>query len=61
MLRLDLDGMDDLIAVLSGRETTVRRLDSLRASVGDDPAAWYPALTGMPWPGDEGRATEAAE
>ena len=61
VLRLDLDGMDDLIAVLSGRETTVRRLDSLRASVGDDPAAWYPALTGMPWPGDEGRATEAAE
>jgi type IV secretion system protein VirB4 len=24
----------------------VRRLDALRAELGDDPAAWLPALTG---------------
>ena len=61
VLRLDLNGMDDLVMVLSGRETTVRRLDGLRASLGDDPADWYPALTGAPWPGDAARAIEAAE
>ncbi len=61
VLRLDLGGMDDLVMVLSGRETTVRRLDALRADLGDDPAAWYPALTGAAWPGAGPRATEAAE
>jgi type IV secretion system protein VirB4 len=61
VLRLDLGGMEDLITVLSGRETTVRRLDALRERLGDDPAAWYPALTGAVWPGDGARATEAAE
>jgi type IV secretion system protein VirB4 len=46
----------------------VRRLDLLREAVGDDPADWYPALTGRAWPGspnseEEGefRAWEAAE
>lgn len=42
--RLDLTGEADLLTVLSGRERTVRLLDELRASVGDDPTAWMPAL-----------------
>jgi len=37
--------------MLSGREASVRRLDLLRAAVGDAPADWYPALTGHGWPG----------
>jgi len=53
VVRLDLSGMPEVLAVLSGREATVRRLDALRAQYGDAPAAWYPALTGAPWPGDE--------
>jgi type IV secretion system protein VirB4 len=44
--RLNLSGMPELMTVLSGRESTVRRLDALRAEVGDDPAAWLPRLTG---------------
>jgi type IV secretion system protein VirB4 len=40
----------------------VRRLDALRAELGDEPAAWYPALTGAPWPAtDAGAWIEAAE
>lgn len=50
--RLDLSGMDDMLMVLSGRESAVRRLDMIRARVGDDPAAWYPLLTRSRWPGD---------
>lgn len=42
--RLDLTGEADLLTILSGRERTVRLLDELRASVGDDPTAWMPAL-----------------
>ncbi|HEY5072268.1 MAG TPA: VirB4 family type IV secretion/conjugal transfer ATPase [Caulobacteraceae bacterium] len=38
--RLDLAGMGDFLQVLAGNERSVRRLDSLRASLGDDPAAW---------------------
>ena len=49
--RLDLGGMNDMLMVLSGREANVRRLDMIRASAGDDPARWYPRLTGTPWPG----------
>jgi type IV secretion system protein VirB4 len=30
--------------VLSGRERTVRMLDTLRAEVGDDPVNWMPRL-----------------
>ena len=45
------NGMPDVLTVLSGRESSVRRLDELRASVGDDPAHWYPLLTRAPWPG----------
>lgn len=63
--RLDLSGMPELLLVLSGREANVRRLDAIRASVGDDPAHWYPLLTRAPWPGDDagadGMYLEAAE
>ncbi|MDR3508369.1 MAG: VirB4 family type IV secretion system protein, partial [Caulobacteraceae bacterium] len=42
--RLNLAGLPDLLTVLSGRESTVRRLDEIRSMVGDDPAAWLPLL-----------------
>jgi type IV secretion system protein VirB4 len=64
VVRLDLSGMPEVLAVLSGRESTVRRLDALRAQYGDAPAAWYPALTGELWPGEDdepGLWTAAAE
>jgi type IV secretion system protein VirB4 len=52
-VRLDLSGAPEVLTILSGRESAVRRLDSLREATGDDPAKWYPALTGMAWPGAE--------
>ena len=55
VVRLDLGGMPDLLTVLSGDESSVRRLDDLRASVGDDPAHWYELLTHAPWPGEGSR------
>ncbi len=65
VVRLDLAGMPEVLTVLSGRESTVRKLDTLRESHGDAPAVWYPALTGQPWSQDEGNGdalwTEAAE
>ncbi|WP_308814275.1 VirB4 family type IV secretion system protein [Sphingomonas sp. GV3] len=42
--QLDLTGEADLLTILSGRETTVRRLDAIRAEVGDDPIHWVPRL-----------------
>jgi type IV secretion system protein VirB4 len=42
--RLDLAGERDLLAILSGRESTVRLLDAIRADVGDNPQAWMPKL-----------------
>ena len=42
--RLNLAGLPHALTVLSGRESTVRRLDSIRAGLGDDPRAWLPAL-----------------
>ncbi len=51
VVRLDLNGMPDVLTVLSGRESSVRRLDEIRGAVGDDPAVWYPMLTRTPWPG----------
>ncbi len=42
--RLNLGADPDLLAVLSGRERTVRLLDDIRAQVGDDPAQWLPRL-----------------
>lgn len=65
VVRLDLSGMPEVLTLLSGRESTVRRLDTLRAELGDAPAAWYPELTGENWPGetdaDADYWTEAAE
>ena len=40
--KLDLAGMDDEIAVLSGRTETVNLLRDIREEVGDDPAIWLP-------------------
>ena len=37
---LRLDGLDDQLAVLSGRTETVDLLDRIRARVGDDPKDW---------------------
>ena len=42
--RLNLAGMPDLLTVLSGRESSVRRLDELRGLHGDAPADWLPQL-----------------
>ena len=66
VVRLDLSGAPELLTMLSGRESTMRRLDAIRHSVGDDPARWYPALVGRAWPGvasddDELAVWEAAE
>lgn len=68
VVRLDLSGAPEVLTILSGRESTVRRLDLLREAVGDAPEDWYPALTGRAWPGEPSirddnpfRAWEAAE
>ena len=63
VVRLDLSGMPDVMTVLSGRESVVRKLDALREEHGDAPAAWYAELTGEEWPNhdDNGLWTEAAE
>ena len=58
-------GAPEVLSVLSGRESSVRRLDLLREAVGDNPADWFPALTGHAWPGgtaieDDGVATAEA-
>lgn len=50
VVRLDLSGAPEVLTILSGRESAVRRLDLLREALGDAPSAWYPALTGKPWP-----------
>ena len=50
VVRLDLSGAPEVLTILSGREASVRKLDQLRASVGDDPADWFPPLTGRVWP-----------
>ena len=42
--RLNLSGDKDLLTVLSGRESTVRLLDGLRADIGDIPADWLGPL-----------------
>ncbi|WP_269716706.1 VirB4 family type IV secretion/conjugal transfer ATPase [Caulobacter sp. NIBR2454] len=42
--RLNLTGLEHHLVVLSGTEASVRRLDALRATLGDDPAVWLPAL-----------------
>lgn len=50
VVRLDLSGAPEVLTILSGREAAVRRLDLLREAVGDEPSAWYPALTNKAWP-----------
>lgn len=62
VVRLDLSGMPEVLAVLSGRESTVRKLDQLRQELGENPSAWFSALTGAQWPGqpDEQRSEIAA-
>jgi type IV secretion system protein VirB4 len=45
--RLNLNGLDDVLTVLSGREQTVRLLDDIRARVGEAPGAWMPELLAM--------------
>ncbi len=40
--QLDMQGMDDHIAVLSGNKNTVNLLDQLMAQHGEAPAAWLP-------------------
>jgi type IV secretion system protein VirB4 len=42
VVELDLNGLDDELAVLSGRQGTVALLDELRAAHGDDPERWMP-------------------
>ena len=44
VVRLNLNGLSDLLTVLSGRERTVRLLDEIRAEVGDEPSAWLSRL-----------------
>jgi type IV secretion system protein VirB4 len=58
VVRLDLAGAPEVLTVLSGRESSVRRLDLLREAVGDDPADWFPALTGHAWPGGRSAGEE---
>ena len=53
VVRLDLSGAPEVLTILSGRESAVRRLDLLREAVGDAPADWYPVLTGRAWPGTQ--------
>jgi type IV secretion system protein VirB4 len=42
--RLNLSGEHELLTILSGRERTVRLLDEIRQTSGDDPADWIPRL-----------------
>ena len=58
VVRLDLSGAPEVLTILSGRESAVRRLDLLREAVGDEPSEWYPALTGRAWPGSKAASEE---
>jgi type IV secretion system protein VirB4 len=40
--RINLQGLDDQIAVLSARTATVKLLDTIRSEVGDNPNDWLP-------------------
>jgi len=42
--RLNLTGEREILTILSGRERTVRLLDEIRETSGDDPADWIPKL-----------------
>ena len=41
---LDMTGMDDLVAVLSGRARTVRLMEELISEFGSEPEAWLPVF-----------------
>ncbi|WP_271438277.1 VirB4 family type IV secretion/conjugal transfer ATPase [Pontixanthobacter luteolus] len=58
VVRLDLGNAPEVLTMLSGRESSVRRLDLLREAVGDEPSEWYPALTGHAWPGSGGEGDD---
>lgn len=45
VVELNLNGLDDALAVLSGRTDTVELLDQLRAEHGDAPRAWLPRFS----------------
>jgi type IV secretion system protein VirB4 len=61
VVRLDLSNAPEVLTVLSGRESTVRRLDLLREAVGDEPSQWFPALTGRRWPGSPSADSELVD
>ncbi|WP_218813799.1 hypothetical protein [Rickettsiella endosymbiont of Dermanyssus gallinae] len=42
VLRANLLGLEDEIAIISGRTETVALLDRIRVEVGNDPAVWLP-------------------
>ncbi len=42
VVRADLLGMDDQIAILSGRTKNIKLLDTIRKKVGDNPRDWLP-------------------
>ncbi|WP_218813341.1 VirB4 family type IV secretion/conjugal transfer ATPase [Rickettsiella endosymbiont of Dermanyssus gallinae] len=42
VLRANLQGLEDEIAVISGRTETIALLDTIRTEVGNDPAIWLP-------------------
>ncbi len=42
VIRANLSGMEDEIAVISARENTLEILDKVRAEVGEDPNIWLP-------------------
>ncbi|HZV09607.1 MAG TPA: VirB4 family type IV secretion/conjugal transfer ATPase, partial [Novosphingobium sp.] len=46
VVRLNLAGEADLLAVLSGREASLRRFEAICGEVGPDPADWLPVLAG---------------
>lgn len=44
VVRLNLAGEADLLTILSGRESSIRLFDEIRARTGDSPADWLPEL-----------------
>lgn len=61
VVRLNLAGLPEILTVLSGRESSVRRLDALRAIHGDHPSGWFQPLVGSPWPGEAGEMPDLFE
>ncbi len=53
---LDLKGFDAELAVISGRTSSVERLQQIMAEVGSDPARWLPIFQGGTQPGRPGSA-----